>query len=59
MSRDCCVALPRGAIGLSAFCDFGISWSYSLTIFHMEELSCVEENIRLFNINDNYPFSRK
>ena len=30
MSRDGCVALPRGAIGLSAVCDCGISWSYSL-----------------------------
>ena len=33
MSPDCCVALPRGAMGLSAVCDCGISWSYSLTIF--------------------------
>ena len=24
MSRDCCVALPRGAMGLSAVCDCGI-----------------------------------
>ena len=29
----CCVVLPRGAKGLSAACDCGISWSYSLTIF--------------------------
>ena len=27
---DCCVALPRGAIGLSAVYDCNISWSYSL-----------------------------
>ena len=33
VSRDCCVALPRSAIGLSAVCDCGISLSYSLTIF--------------------------
>ena len=33
MSRDCRVALPRGAMGLSAVCDFGISRSYSLSIF--------------------------
>ena len=33
MSRDCCVALPSGATGLSVICDCGISWSYSLTIF--------------------------
>ena len=33
MSRDCCVALPRGATGLSAVCDCGISWPYLLTIF--------------------------
>ena len=25
VSRDCCVALPRGAIGLSAVCECGIS----------------------------------
>ena len=25
VSRDCCVALPRGAIVLFAFCDCGIS----------------------------------
>ena len=24
VSRDCCVALPRGAMGLSAVCDCGI-----------------------------------
>ena len=35
MSRDCCVALPRGTMGLSAVCDCGISWSYSLTIFDL------------------------
>ena len=33
MSRDGWAALPRGATGLSAVCDCGISWSYSLTIF--------------------------
>ena len=30
MSRDCCVALPPSDMGLSAVCDCGISWSYSL-----------------------------
>ena len=25
VSRDCCVALPRGAMGLSTICDCGIS----------------------------------
>ena len=25
MSHDCCVALPRGTMGLSAVCDSGIS----------------------------------
>ena len=29
VSRDCCLALPRGAMGLSAACDCGISRSYS------------------------------
>ena len=29
----CSVALPYGAVGRSAVCDCGISWSYLLTIF--------------------------
>ena len=33
MSHDGCVALPRGVMCLSAVCDCGISWSFSLTIF--------------------------
>ena len=33
MSRNGWAALPHGATGLSAVCDCGISWSYSLTIF--------------------------
>ena len=33
VSRDGWAALPRGAVGLSAVCDFGISWSYSLIFF--------------------------
>ena len=35
MSRDCSVALPRDATGLSAVCNCGISWSYSLIIFEI------------------------
>ena len=27
VSRDCCVAVPRATVGLSAVCDCGISWS--------------------------------
>ena len=38
MSRDGWVALSRGAMGLSAVCDCGISWSYSLTIFKTKNL---------------------
>ena len=34
MSCDGWAALPRGATGLSAVCDCGISWSYSLTIYY-------------------------
>ena len=33
VSRDCCVALPHDATGVSAVCDCGISCSYSFTIF--------------------------
>ena len=29
----CCVAFPHDAIALSAVCDCGFSWSYSLPIF--------------------------
>ena len=32
-SHDGWAALPRGATGLSGVCDYGISWSYSLTFF--------------------------
>ena len=35
MSRDGWAALPRGSTGLSAVCNCGISWSYSLTIFNV------------------------
>ena len=28
----CCVYFPHGAMGLSAVCDCGISWSYALTV---------------------------
>ena len=36
MSSDVCVALPRGAMGLSAFCDCGISYPDSFTIFDLD-----------------------
>ena len=29
--HKCSVAVPHGAVGWSAVCDCGISWSYSLT----------------------------
>ena len=38
MSRDCCVARPRAAMGLSAVCDCGIS---SLTIYDV-----VQDNVK-------------
>ena len=49
MPRDCCVALPRGAMGLSAVCDCGISYSYSLAISNSSLLSiCSSANLSLF-----------
>ena len=42
MSRDCCVALPRGTMGLSAVCDCGIFSSYSLTIFGAQK-NCLND----------------
>ena len=41
MSRDGRVALPCGAMGLSAVCDCGISLSYSLTIFDTKFYGCM------------------
>ena len=36
VSRDCCGALPRGAINLSAVCDCGISdHAHLLFFFHI------------------------
>ena len=46
MSRDCCVALPLSDMGLSAVCDSGISWSYSLTISE-----CIGDNDICINIS--------
>ena len=39
LSCYCCVALPRGAMGLSAVCDCGISLLSSLTIFATNDIS--------------------
>ena len=35
MSRDCCVALSRGAMNLSAVCECGISRSDSITFLQI------------------------
>ena len=49
VSRDCCLALPHGAIGLSVDCDCGISWSYSLTFLvvhsHNSDVESTHENL--------------
>ena len=37
MSRDFCVALPPGAMGLSAVCDCGISYPCSKTFFFVAD----------------------
>ena len=50
VSGDCCVSLPRGAMGLSAVCDCGISWSYSLTILEAEGIPCMMMNERYFKV---------
>ena len=41
VSRDCCVALPLDATGLSAVGDCGISWSYSLFLCTNWDCLCV------------------
>ena len=54
MSRDGWAALPRGATGLSAVCDCGISWSYSLTIFEDKNQLLRYNN----TIGQSHPFRR-
>ena len=44
VSRDGCVTLPKDVTGLSAVCDCGISWLYSLTLFLILKLSRVVTN---------------
>ena len=39
--RGGCVSLPRGAMGLSAVCDCGISGSYSLTTLNVRHLRLI------------------
>ena len=41
VSCDGCVALPRGAIGLSAVCDRGISWLYSLFLLTESKVTLI------------------
>ena len=49
ISHDCCVALARGAIGLSALCNYGISCSYSFTILdHSYKVKFVLYSLCLF-----------
>ena len=38
VSRDCCVALPRGAMGLSAVCDCGFP-DHTHQLFYIEQIS--------------------
>ena len=52
VSCDCCVALPRDATSLSAVCDCGISWSYSLTI--LERSGRPTETIKYITRNRSY-----
>ena len=48
-SHDCCVALPHGAIGLSAVFNCGVSCSYSFTILdHPYKVKFVLYSLCLF-----------
>ena len=47
VSGDCCVALPRDTIGLSAVCDCGICWLYSLNTHIFASLRLVTGGIVL------------
>ena len=42
VSCDCYVALSHEALGLSAVCDCGISWSYSLVFFCIYNIITIE-----------------
>ena len=59
MSGDWCRTLPCGAIGLSAVCDCGISWSYSLTIFYdkRDDFDFLIVNFTFANLDGDVPRS--
>ena len=47
VSRDCCVAFPRGAMGMSAVWDCGISWSLTYYFFSMIRVWLVPRCLRV------------
>ena len=58
----CPVALPQGAVGWSAFCDCGISWSYSLNFrckIDASHVATIESTLyrRLFGLGCVFGFS--
>ena len=49
------LSLSRGAMGLSAVCDCGISWSYSLTIFAAYvQVLFLNAHAQLSSVNEVY-----
>ena len=42
LSSSCLVSLARGTMGLSAVCDYVISWSCSLNIFHISAMYMIK-----------------
>ena len=47
MSCDC--KLPHGAVGWSAVCDCGISWSNSLTFYVLKPIYCILQQLNVTN----------
>ena len=50
MSRDCCVALPHSAMGLSAVCDCGINYIYEIGKEHLDSRLNIKERGEM-NVN--------
>ena len=55
----CYVTLPHGAVGWSAVCECGISWSYSLTFYIYNEQKGNTKTILIIIITLDFLQSRK
>ena len=50
VSRDCCAAFLRSATSLSAVCDCGICWSYSLPILNVRRMRLISHGTHIKHV---------